>query len=365
MRQLVLTTVLFACPSSVGMAVVVSDAVGSHATTPGERAFGVNVDGVVQLAFADGFPVASAALISDRHVLTAAHVIDLNEDGTVDPFVVDELLVYFDLPGGRVAVPVQGAVLPDEWSGFPEGWEDRAGIEWAELHDIAIIELASDAPDVAPRYPLYGGQGEVGQRVVVVGYGATGRGDTGMQFTGLDFPKRAGLNRYEADTGRFATVPNSLLYDFDSGLEENNALALLGVDSDLGFGADEVLAAAGDSGGPVFLGDAIAGVTLAGFGGEDDLPTDATAEADSSWGELSVDIRVSYYRDFITAATGGQARFVIPEPSALEIILIAGVCLFAGPLQRLAALRTLGCTPRASTVFTVPSTTILNAIKET
>ena len=64
--------------------------------------------------------------------------------------------------------------------------------------------------------------------------------------------KRAGLNRYEAIRDDYAGV-DFLAYDFDSGLPENNALAMTGFESDLGFGADEVFTAIGDSGGPNFI----------------------------------------------------------------------------------------------------------------
>jgi hypothetical protein len=101
-------------------------------------------------------------------------------------------------------------------------------------------------------------------------------------------------------------------------------LELIGFESDLGFGADEVASALGDSGGPVFINGAIAGVTalLGQF-----PAADVNASLDSSWGELSFDTRVSNYRSFITAATGGAAVFV-PEPSSVALVLAAGMAAF-------------------------------------
>jgi hypothetical protein len=117
--------------------------------------------------------------------------------------------------------------------------------------------------------------------------------------------KRAARNRYEAirnDQG-----VDFLAYDFDSGLPENNALAIFGEESDLGFGADEGFSATGDSGGPIFINGAIAGVTAFG----ETLPAaDVNDMLDASWGEASFDTRVSQFQDFIREATGGAARFV-------------------------------------------------------
>jgi hypothetical protein len=150
------------------------------------------------------------------------------------------------------------------------------------------------------------------------GYGATGEDDE------LDSrpTKRAGLNRYEGDQGPFQGV-DYLVYDFDSGLEANNALAQTGVVSDLGFGADEVLLGSGDSGAPTFVGGVIAGVSSKMAS----LPSaDVTDETDSSWGEGGFDVRVSGFREFILDATGGAAVFVtspIPEPSTLLLCIIA------------------------------------------
>ena len=99
-----------------------------------------------------------------------------------------------------------------------------------------------------------------------------------------------------------------LAYDFDSGLPENNSLAITGVESDLGFGPHEALSAIGDSGGPTFINGAIAGITASGYR----LPrSDVNDWLDNSWGEIALDVRVSTFRDFIHGSTDGAARFVV------------------------------------------------------
>ncbi len=98
-----------------------------------------------------------------------------------------------------------------------------------------------------------------------------------------------------------------LVYDFDSGFVQHNVFTGSDGEPDLGFGVDEVVSASGDSGGPVFIHGAIAGVTARG---ERVPQTDSNSVLDSSWGELGLDTRVSSFRAFITEATGGEAVFL-------------------------------------------------------
>jgi hypothetical protein len=294
-------------------AIVTSDEAGSHVVSPGAAAFEMNLDGVAIVGgfflFDDPISVCSAVLISDRHLLCAAHCFDSNFDGQLEspmaPFTGDEIV--FQLTSGWVAIPYDfnSVQVPGNWP--------------VEDADIAVVTLSQDAPAEVPRYPLYGGTSEAGRTAVFVGYGRTGHGSTGANDRLDPIPtKRAGLNRIDAVRDDFPGV-EFLASDFDSGLAANNSLAMVGFESDLGFGADEVMAALGDSGGPVFINGAIAAV--ASFGGR--LPaTDVNTRRDSSWGELSFDTRVSNYRSFILATTGNTAVFV-PEPSSLVMLLSA------------------------------------------
>ncbi|MCA9148252.1 MAG: trypsin-like serine protease [Planctomycetales bacterium] len=302
------------------LAVVTSDAAGTHQITPGEPAFGVNLDGVTFLALADAntadaglgkiTPVCTAALITHRHLITAAHCFDpgLDDSAPLPDGLVDEYfrrnpyVAVFDLAGGRTSVPLDLDSVQ-----FEPGWLE-SGV------DIAIVALADPAPVELPRYPLYVGQGEFGQQVVVAGYGATGHGSTGVE---LPFPphstKRAGLNRIEFISDEVVPGVELMIYDFDGGLPETNSLQLNDIPSDLGFGDDEVMVGPGDSGGPIFLSGAIAGiaVSVASFGPDD-----------SVWGDLAMHMRVANSLDFITSATDGEAVFV-PEPAASTLALVA------------------------------------------
>jgi hypothetical protein len=185
---------------------------------------------------------------------------------------------------------------------LPENWP-------VEQADLAIITLLDDAPAGVPRYPLYGRSDEVGRQAMLTGYGNTGHGSTGEDFDFEVFPTlRAGLNRIEADDAMAGV--SILIADLDSGLPENNSIELFGFPSDLGFGADEVGVAGGDSGGPMFIGGAIAGVN---WTTAQPPIGDVNNVLDSSCGEAGFFMRASNYRDFILAATGDKAIFV-PEP---------------------------------------------------
>ena len=138
-----------------------------------------------------------------------------------------------------------------------------------------------------------------------------GTGDEGSIY--LADEKIAGLNRYEA-IGEQLPSPlpkflqgGTLAFDFDNGQKENNSLQILGIDSDAGVGENEVKSALGDSGAPTFWNGVIVG--LSSFGHRPDQG-DIDDVENRTFGELSYDVRVSRWADFIDEATGGAVTFI-------------------------------------------------------
>lgn len=226
-----------------------------------------------------------------------------------------------------------------------EGWhvldlveaETRYFADYADsLVDLAVVRLAEPAPASIPRYAVYAARNQVGQTTLLAGYGGGGHGSSGDE---LDFPsqqddivRRAGLNRFEA-LGQQLTPPEGfsllpddilLIMDFDNGESSANTLTQHGIPSDLGFGADEVGPTWGDSGGPAFIDDAVAGVMQSVF----TLERPALTPPAGLWGEGAASVRLSEFQDFLVDATQGRVVFV-SEPNGVWSALVALVA-FAG-----------------------------------
>ena len=293
---------------SPAIAVIPSESGFHLLVTPGHSAFRVNLDGVARIQI-DGQTKCTAALITDRHLVSAAHCFDENADGSIDFDVDTALAAILEDSSARHAIEFTSDDVI-----VPPNWPERSG-------DISVIRLPSPAPVEYPRYSIYGGRDELGKTIVVVGYGFTGTGELGASIH-LD-KKLAGLNRYEAlgvsiEGERFVplTGDDMLVYDFDSGLAGNNTLAAMGLDSNLGFGPDEVKSTDGDSGGPVFIDGAIAGISSFGEWG---FETDFAPDVIGTWGELSFNTRVSSFQDFLLDATDDQV-IIVPEPRSLYLL---------------------------------------------
>lgn len=261
---------------------------------------GQGLDGVVDVLFAfqrpdltlETFRGSGSLLPTGNQVLTAAHNL-FHPQGF--PYPLQSITAFVNTPNGVSTIGAfQGLFHPT-----------YNGTVWSP-GDIAILNLVADAPADAERYDIYRDTDEVGNVIQKAGYGRAGNGIQGSVLA--SGTKRDGLNVVDAvaealnGTGavNFTIAANShLLFDFDNGLAANDANGVaLGINH-TGLGANEVSTAPGDSGGPGFIGNLVAGVTS--FGSVSNLGTDILVGLNSSFGEFAFDTRVSTYAPWIDA----------------------------------------------------------------
>ena len=245
------------------------------------------------------------------YILTAAHCFCPG----------DSVTASFDLPDGNgnkdTKINVEKIFVHPEYN--PSNGQN----------DIAILKLSEKAPPGVELYEMYRGDDEVGRIFTLVGYGTPGTGEKGEEVERIDEPflKRFGQNIYDDLGDRLGELPEKqsnilegrqLAYDFDNGKEENDFfgrqynLNQLGVDQ-------EVNSTRGDSGGPTFIDNKIAGIVSYGASSSqsEELMDKSIADIDdnlanASFGEYSVDTRISKYADWIEQITRGGNGLTIP-----------------------------------------------------
>ncbi len=251
-------------------------------------------------------------------MITAAHCVT-NSAGTL----VGGTSVSADFGGAGTATSSSILVFP----GY-----NRA----TNFGDLALVFLGSPMLGVNT-YDLYRDTNEAGQIADIVGFGRFGAGSTGHTSSG-DGTRRHGSNLVDyvstnggsPASGAAATM---LAFDFDNGTTTNNAFATFSAAySDLGVANNkEVGTAPGDSGGPTFLTNRIAGITSFGacFGaGACAIPPDIDAALNSSFGEMFFNTRVSSFSTWIDAQLGET-----PEP-ATAALLGLGLALIVANRKR-------------------------------
>lgn len=275
--------------------------------------------GVVQVLNPNGGWGSGTVLWTGRHILTAAHVVDAlsvdtDGDGTFDTGDklpdIGKYSIRFKLADGTDRIidnipETSVRVVKDTRysltaSPLPFAW---SGNYWAGA-DIAVIELPELAPVQANRHHLYGLADEVGKTMTISGYGQTGNGQVGWQ--GGAGVRRAGQNTFDATSG------DIIGHDLDNGLAANDYYGRVGILSHPGLGQNEAFTQPGDSGGPAFIGNQIAGVVSGGsWDTVSDLTPDVknasgavTVSNQGSFGEFSTHTRVVLYGGWITQQAG-------------------------------------------------------------
>lgn len=227
----------------------------------------------------DGSLGTCARIAGTNYALTAAHVVD-------DFSGPGGGTVTFENDGIPQTVDIVDAKLHPLYDGNGTFFSD---IAW----DVALIELSS-FPATVQGYDLYAGTSEVGKNVLLVGYGRIGN-QFGVNRDYDVFSKHIAFNTIDT----VSLGSSSLVADFDSGQLVHSS------SGGLGLGSFEGMAAPGDSGGPVFINDQIAGVMTAGL----TTPFDIDSVVNSSVGEEFTSRSVSSAYSWITTESGFDTQF--------------------------------------------------------
>lgn len=264
--------------------------VNSYTEVRNRALIGGGYDGVVRVV-AGSFYGTGVLLYNGQAVLTAAHLFASESTSTS---------VVFETSYGTQTVQSKKVLINPDYNST------------SSTNDLALVWLSGAAPISAERYELYRSDDEINKTFTMVGYGRPGTGSTGNASAPLNPPLRLqAKNEFDTDissllpffssTPAWASISNKqLVADFDDGTSARDALGLLARKTGLGLGSDEGLIAPGDSGGPAFIGNKVAGIASYTADLESTVAhPDIDKASNSSFGEVAVWERVSAYQQWV------------------------------------------------------------------
>jgi len=289
--------------------------VTSYTEARNRALIGGGYDGVVRVV-AGSFYGSGVLLYNGQAVLTAAHLFT-SESTTTS--------VLFETNNGTQTVPSKKVLINPDYNST------------SSTHDLALVWLSGAAPISAERYELYRFNDEINKTFTMVGYGRPGSGNTGDLSSPPNPPLRLlAKNQFDTDISSllpyFSSTPawaaistKQLVADFDNGASAHDALGLLALRTGLGLGLDEGLIAPGDSGGPAFIGNKIAGIASYTADLESTFyHPDIDKISNSSFGELGVWERVSAHQQWIDQNLRAQATNAPKTLAAVQKTVVEG-----------------------------------------